>query len=178
MDITLQYPSNWRIFQFEASPLSALKGLIYFELPHEDYKIKDSIPKEYDISNEPSILIMAEKISFVNINLTQYAKIQNDNLKQLFSDFDLKINNISIDRDLGNNHIHIDNYPALKLEYSINIDPHKNNYDQKIRNGLEIWFIRGETAYTISYIASEDNYFKNLFEVQKLINSIKIENSH
>lgn len=175
LDIMLEYPSEWKIYEADGSILSALRGLVYFEIPYEGHNIGGTVSNQNDFVNNPAVTIIAEKLPSRNISLSDYIKIQYDNLKQLFSDYDLKINNGSIDDGTIQNRISIINgYPTASIEYSINTDPFKNNnYKTNVRNGFELWLIKDETVYTITYIASIDIYPSILPKVQKMIDSIK-----
>ena len=43
---------------------------------------------------------------------------------------------------------------------------------------MDIWIVRGDLAYTISYIAEETDYNNNLPIIKKMVDSFKISNSY
>jgi hypothetical protein len=87
--------------------------------------------------------------------------MQTDNIRYLFSSFDFKIENTTA--------INIGNNTAVKTVFTI-VDPYTHD-NFRIRNGMDIWTIRGDTIYTISYLGEQDQYIKYLPIVQKILDS-------
>jgi hypothetical protein len=86
----------------------------------------------------------------------------------MFSDFDFNFENTT-DIVIGND-------TAIKGVYTV-VDPFTTNGDSPgIKNGMDIWTIRGDTVYTISYLGEQDQYFRYLPEVQSIIKSFKFIN--
>ena len=159
LNIKLYYPSDWEKFESDGPALSNLKGIITFELPQEKRQQQQTIAQE-----APIVSIIAEDLPSNNITLDQFIKIQHDNLRYLFSDFDFKLENKTT--------VIVGDNRAGKFEYTI-----VNPYSDGIRNGLVIWIIRGDTVYMISYVAEQFQYFMYLPTVQKLIDSIEFTNN-
>jgi hypothetical protein len=154
LKIKLYYPSDWRKFESDGPALSNIKGIVTFELPQEKTH-QQTITQE-----APIVSIMAEDLPSNNITLDQFIKIQDDNFRQLFSDFDFKLENKTA--------VIIGDNRAGKFEYTI-----VNPYSDGIRNGMVIWIIRGDTVYMISYVAEQVQYSMYLPTVEKLIDSIE-----
>ena len=106
-------------------------------------------------------------MKFQNVSIEEFAKIKNEDLRNLFTDFKINLitNNIK--------YIGRENIPAWKFEYSIEDAYTSNESPKDKRNGLNIWILRGDKVYEIEYIANSEGYFKNLREVTKLIDSIR-----
>jgi hypothetical protein len=158
LKIKLYYPSDWRKFESDGPALSNIKGIVTFELPQEKTH-QQTITQE-----APIVSIMAEDLPSNNITLDQFIKIQDDNFRQLFSDFDFKLENKTA--------VIIGDNRAGKFEYTI-----VNPYSDGIRNGMVIWIIRGDTVYMISYVAEQVQYSMYLPTVEKLIDSIEFTNN-
>ncbi|HEX2068528.1 MAG TPA: hypothetical protein VHF08_07470, partial [Nitrososphaeraceae archaeon] len=109
-------------------------------------------------------VILLEGRSSNNITLDQFTKIQYDNFRYLFSDFDFKLENKTA--------VIVGDNRAGKFEYSI-----VNPYSDGIRNGMIIWIIRGDTVYMISYVAEQVQYSMYLPTIEKLIDSIEFTNN-
>ena len=159
LKIKLEYPSDWKIFELDPSALSNLKGFVSFEPLKSEQEFQADIVEE-----TPGISIIAEQLKFKNITINEFARLQSDNIRYLFSDFDFKLENKTA--------ITIGNNTAVKIVYTF-VDPYSRS-DLKIRNGMEIWTIRADTVYTISYLGEKDQYFKYLSAVQKIIDSFEI----
>jgi hypothetical protein len=155
----LEYPSDWKIFELDAPALSNLKGFVSFEPLKSEQELQAGIVEE-----TPVISIIAEQLKFKNITINEFARLQSDNIRYLFSDFDFKLENKTA--------ITIGNNTAVKIVYTF-VDPYSHD-DLKIRNGMEIWTIRADTVYTISYLGEKDQYFNHLSAVQKIIDSFEI----
>ena len=158
LKIKLYYPSDWRKFESDGPALSNIKGIVTFELLQEKRQ-QQTIAQEV-----PIVSIIAEDLPSNNISIDQFIKIQDDNFRQLFSDFDFKLENKTA-IIIGDNH-------AGKFEYTI-----VNPYSDGIRNGMVIWIIRGDTVYMISYVAEQVQYSMYLPTVEKLIDSIEFTNN-
>ena len=158
LKIKLYYPSDWKIFESNGPALSNLKGIVTFELPQEKRQ-QQTIAQE-----APIVSIIAEDLPSNNITLDQFIKIQHDNFRHLFSDFDFKLENKTA--------VIVGDNRAGKLEYTI-----VNPYSDGIRNGMVIWIIRGDTVYMISYVAEQVQYSMYLPTVEKLIDSIEFTNN-
>jgi hypothetical protein len=63
------------------------------------------------------------------------------------------------------------NNTAIKIEYSV-VDPYAHE-NTRIRYAMEIWTIRGDTLYTISYLGKEDQYFRYLPTVEQIVDSLE-----
>jgi hypothetical protein len=159
LKIKLYYPSDWRKFESDGPALSNIKGIVTFELLQEKRQQQQTIAQEV-----PIVSIIAEDLPSNNISIDQFIKIQDDNFRQLFSDFDFKLENKTA-VIIGDNH-------AGKFEYTI-----VNPYSDGIRNGMVIWIIRGDTVYMISYVAEQVQYSMYLPTVEKLIDSIEFTNN-
>lgn len=158
LKIKLYYPSDWRKFESDGPALSNIKGIVTFELLQEKRQ-QQTIAQE-----APIVSIIAEDLHSNNISIDQFIKIQDDNFRHLFSDFDFKLENKTA-VIIGDNH-------AGKFEYTI-----VNPYSDGIRNGMVIWIIRGDTVYMISYVAEQVQYSMYLPTVEKLIDSIEFTNN-
>ena len=155
----LEYPSDWKIFELDASALSNLKGFVSFEPLKSEQELQAAIVEE-----TPVISIIAEQLKFKNITINEFARLQSDNIRYLFSDFDFKLENKTA--------VIVGDNQAGKFEYSI-----VNPYSDGIRNGMIIWIIRGDTVYMISYVAEQVQYSMYLPTVEKLIDSIEFTNN-
>ena len=158
LKIKLEYPSDWKRLVFEPPALSNLKGFVSFEPLDPEQTFQANIVEE-----TPVISIMAEQLKFKNITIDEFAKLQSDNIQDLFSDFDFKFENKTA--------ITLGNKTAIKIVYTI-VDPY-NHDNLRIRNGMEIWTIRADTIFTLSYLGERGQYLKYLPEVQKIIDSFK-----
>jgi hypothetical protein len=158
LKIRLEYPSDWKILELYTLTLSNLKGFVSFEPPKNEKELQSGIAEE-----TPVISIIAEQLKFKNITIYEFAKIQSDNIRHLFSDFDFKLENKTA-ITIGNNN-------AMKIVYTI-VDPYTND-DPRLKNGMEIWIIKADTIYTISYFGEQDQYFMHLPVIQKIIDSFE-----
>ncbi len=158
-----EYPSDWEIQELDAPALSNLKGLVSLVPPKDIHELQAG-----DIVETPTISIIAERIRFQNITIDELSRLQLDNIRYMFSDFDFNFENTT--------EIAIGNNTAIKSVYTV-VDPFTTNGDSTgIKNGMDIWTIRGDTVYTISYLGEQDQYFRYLPEVQSIINSFKFIN--
>lgn len=158
LKIKLYYHTDWRKFESDGPALSNIKGIVTFELLQEKRQ-------EQTIAQEaPIVSIIAEDLPSDNITIDQFIKIQDDNFRHLFSDFNFKLENKTA-VIIGDNH-------AGKFEYTF-----VNPYSDGIINGMVIWIIRGDTVYMISYVAEQVQYFMYLPTVEKLIDSIEFTNN-
>ena len=158
-----EYPSDWEIQELNAPALSNLKGLVSLVPPKDIHELQAG-----DVVETPTISIIAERIRFRNITIDELSRLQSDNIRYTFSDFDFNFENTT--------EIAIGNNTAIKSEYTV-VDPFTTNGDSPgIKNVMDIWTIRGDTVYTISYLGEQDQYFRYLPEVQSIINSFKFTN--
>jgi hypothetical protein len=157
------YPSDWEIQELDAPALSNLKGLVSLVPPKDIHELQAG-----DVVETPTISIIAERIRFRNITIDELSRLQSDNVRHMFSDFDFNFENTT--------EIAIGNNTAIKSVYTV-VDPFTTNGDSPgIKNGMDIWTIRGDTVYTISYLGERDQYFRYLPEVQSIINSFRFIN--
>ena len=158
-----EYPSDWEIQELDAPALSNLKGLVSLVPPKDIHELQAG-----DVVETPTISIIAELIKFRNITIDELSRLQSDNIRYTFSDFDFNFENTT--------EIAIGNNTAIKSVYTV-VDPFTTKGDSPgIINGMDIWTIRGDTLYTISYLGEQDQYFRYLPEVQSIINSFKFTN--
>jgi len=158
-----EYPSDWEIQELDAPALSNLKGLVSLVPPKDIQELQAG-----DVVETPTISILAERIGFRNITLDELSRLQSDNIRYMFSDFDFNFENTT--------EIVIGNDTAIKGVYTL-VDPFTTNGDSPgIKNGMDIWTIRGGTVYTISYLGEQDQFFRYLPEVQSIIKSFKFTN--
>jgi hypothetical protein len=158
-----EYPSDWEIQELDAPALSNLKGLVSLVPPKDIHELQAG-----DVVETPTISIIAERIRFQNITIDELSRLQSDNIRYMFSDFDFNFENTT--------EIAIGNNTAIKSVYTV-VDPFTTNDDSPgIKNGMDIWTIRGDSVYTISYLGEQDQYFRYLPEVQSIINSFKFIN--
>jgi hypothetical protein len=158
-----EYPPDWEIQELDAGALSNLKGLVSLVPPKD---IQES--QAGDLVETPTISIIAERIGFRNITLGELSRLQSDNIRYIFSDFDFNFENTT--------EIVIGNDTAIKGVYTV-VDPFITSGDSPgIKNGMDIWTIRGDTVYTISYLGEQDQYFRYLPEVQSIIKSFRFIN--
>ena len=181
IDIVFKYPSNWKLLEF-IDQFPPHDKVIQF--PSHDkvisFELKDSEPynqpKNKQIKNyfndfypyfPPLLSISSYDLEFQNGSIKEFAKIKNEDLRNLFSDFKITLitNNIK--------YIGRENIPAWKFEYSIEDAYTSNESSKDKRNGLNIWILRGDKVYEIEYIANSEGYFKNHREVTELIDSIR-----
>jgi hypothetical protein len=173
INFVFKYPSNWKLLElFDQFPSN--DKVISFELkdsePHNQPKNKQI--KKYFNDFYPSyfptfLSISLYNLKFKNVSIEEFAKIKNEDLQNLFSDFKINLitNNIK--------YIGMDNIPAWKFEYSIEDAYTSNESSKNKRYGLNIWILRSDKVYEIEYIANSEEYFKNLIEVTKIIDSIR-----
>ena len=158
-----EYPSDWEIQELDTPALSNLKGLVSLVPPKDIHELQVG-----DVVETPTISIIAELIRFRNITIDELSRLQSENIRYTFSDFDFNFENTT--------EIAIGNNTAIKSVYTT-LDPFTTNGDSPgIKNGMDIWTIRGDTVYTISYLGEQDQYFRYLPEVQSIINSFKFIN--
>lgn len=158
-----EYPSDWEIQELDAGALSNMKGLVSLVPPKDIHELQAG-----DVVETPTISIIAERIKFRNITIDELSRLQSDNIRYTFSDFDFNFENTT--------EIAIGNNTAIKSVYTV-VDPFTTKGDSPgIINGMDIWTIRGDTLYTISYLGEQDQYFRYLPEVQSIINSFKFIN--
>lgn len=172
IDFVFKYPSNWKLLEF-IDQFPSHDKVISFELKDSD---PYNQPKNNQIKNyfndfypyfPPLLSISSYDLKFKNVSIEEFAKIKNEDLRNLFSDFKINLitNNIK--------YIGRENIPAWKFEYSIEDAYISNESSKDKRNGLNMWILRGDKVYEIEYIANSEGYFKNLREVTKLIDSIR-----
>lgn len=160
--LSLEYPSTWKIFEAGLA-LGILKdflGVISLDILNGTNEDEDDSGSYSGLEN-PVITIIYSKTPFHNVTLDEYAKIRTLDFMMLFSDLDLHIirSNQSDEE--------IDGVKYWIFEYSFSID------DRVDRYGMEIWMLRGDKVYEISYIADGyAEYNKNLNEIRNLVNSI------
>ena len=158
-----EYPSDWEIQELDAPALSNLKGLVSLVPPKDIQELQAG-----DVVETPTISIIAERIRFPNVTIDELSRLQSDNIRYMFSDFDFNFEN-KTEIVIGNN-------TAIKSVYTV-VDPFATNGDiPGIKNGMDIWTIRGDSVYTISYLGEQNQYFRYLPEVQSIINSLKFIN--
>ena len=163
LEFKFEYPSDWEIQELDAGALSNLKGLVSLVPPKDIRELQAG-----DVVETPTISIVAERIGFRNITLDELSRLQSDNIRYMFSDFDFNFENTT--------EIVIGNDTAIKGVYTV-VDPFVTSGDSPgIKNGMDIWTIRGDTVYTISYLGEQDQYFRYLPEVQSIIKSFKFIN--
>ena len=159
----LEYPSDWEIQELDAGALSNMKGLVSLQPPKDRHELQAG-----DIVETPTISIIAERVRFQNITIDELSRLQSDNIRYMFSDFDFNFENMT-EISIGNN-------TAIKSVYTV-VDPFTTDGDSHgIKNGMDIWTIRGDTVYTISYLGEQDQYFRYLPEVQSIISSFRFIN--
>lgn len=173
IDFVFKYPSNWKLLEL-IDKFGSDNNVISIELkdsqPYNNLKNRlfSNYFNDFYQAYFPTLFsILSYELMFKNISIQEFAKIKNENLRHLFSDFKINIiaNNIT--------YIGRENIPAWKFEYSIDNAYTSNESSNDKRNGLNIWILRGEKVYEIEYIANSKVYFKHLNEVTKLINSIR-----
>jgi hypothetical protein len=160
--LSFEYLSTWKIFEAGLAPgiLKDFLGVISLDILNGTNEDEDDSGSYSGLEN-PVITITRSKTPFHNVTLDEYAKIRTLDFMMLFSDLDLHI--IRSNQSDGE----IDGVKYWIFEYSFSID------DRVDRYGMEIWMLRGDKVYEISYIADGyDEYNKNLNEVRNLVNSI------
>lgn len=163
LEFKFEYPSDWEIQELDAGALSNLKGIVSLVPPKDIRELQAG-----DVVETPTISIVAERIGFRNITLDELSRLQSDNIRYMFSDFDFNFENTT--------EIVIGNDTAIKGVYTV-VDPFITSGDSPgIKNGMDVWTIRGDTVYTISYLGEQDQYFRYLPEVQSIIKSFKFIN--
>src|SRR5919106_1827427 len=78
-----EYPSDWEIQELDAPALSNLKGLVSL-VPTKDIHELQAV----DVVETPTISIIAERIRFRNLTIGELSRLQSDNVRYMFSDFD------------------------------------------------------------------------------------------
>jgi hypothetical protein len=158
-----EYPSDWEIQELDAPALSNLKGLVSLVPLKDRHELQAR-----DVVETPTISIIVEQMRSRNITIDELSRLQSDNIRYMFSDFDFNFENTT--------EIAIGNNTAIKSVYTV-VDPFTSNGDSPgIKNGMDIWTIRGDSVYTISYLGEQDQYFRYLPEVQSIINSFRFIN--
>jgi len=179
IDFVFKYPANWKLlefidqFSFHDKVILSHDKVISFELkesqPYNHLKNKQikNLSNFFYPSLPTFLSISSYDLKFKNISIEEFAKIKKEDLLNLFSDFKINLitNNIK--------YIGMENIPAWKFEYSIEDAYTSNESSTNKQNGLNIWILRGDKVYEIEYIANSEEYFKNLYEVTKLIDSIR-----
>jgi hypothetical protein len=162
LKIRLEYSSDWKILELQPPALSSLKGFVSFEPPKSEKESQSGMADQ----TTPVIIIMAEQLKFKNITIHEFAKIKSDSIRHLFSDFDFKLENKTA--------ITIGNNTAMKIVYTI-VDPYNTDDDDdpSLKNGMEIWTIKADTIYTISYFGEQDQYIRHLPFIKKLTDSFE-----
>ena len=79
----LEYPSDWEIQELDAGALSNMKGLVSLLPPKDRHELQAG-----DTVETPTISIIAERIGFRNITIDELYRLQSDNIRYMFSDFD------------------------------------------------------------------------------------------
>src|SRR5918992_6374866 len=121
-----EYPSDWEIQELDAPALSNLKGLVSLVPPKDIQELQAG-----DVVETPTISILAERLGFRNITLDELSRLQSDNIRYMFSDFDFNFEN-KTEIVIGNN-------TAIKSVYTV-VDPFATNGDSPgIKNGMDIW---------------------------------------
>jgi hypothetical protein len=162
LQLSFEYPSTWKMFEAGLAPgtIKDFLGVISLDILNGTNEDEDDSGSYSGLEN-PAITIICSKTPFHNITLDEYAKIRTLDFITLFSDLDLNI--IRSNQSDGE----IDGIKYWIFEYSFSIDDRVNRY------GMEIWMLRGDKVYEISYIAySYPEYDKNLNEIRNLVNSI------
>ena len=161
LQLSFEYPSTWKMFEADLARGTVRDFLGVISLDILNGTSEDEGPGSYSGLENPMITIIYSKTPFHNITLDEYAKIRTLDFITLFSDLDLNI--IRSNQSDGE----IDGVKYWIFEYSFSIDDRVNRY------GMEIWMLRGDKVYEISYIAdSHPEYDKNLNEIRNLVNSI------
>jgi hypothetical protein len=160
LGISFQYPSNWVKFEagFDRNDLNDFEGVVSFDILNDS--TNQANDKQFEDSGiaHPNLSIVSLKSPYHNLSLGQYAEVRTFDIRQLFSDYRLRIT-----EDRQSNET-IDGYPYWVLEYSFTVD------DRTQRYGMSIMLMRGEKVYEISYIADGyEGYVKNMEEIMKLI---------
>ena len=166
LQLTLEYPATWKFF--EAAPahnnLKDFQGVISLDVLNGT-KGNNGDSSGYTALENPLISIIFSDLPFHNITLSEYAKIRILDFKMLFSDLDLHV--IRSNQSNGA----IDGFKYWIFEYLFSIDQRVDRY------GMEIWMLRGDKVYEISYIADGyAEYKSNLDQVKNLTNSITFIN--
>ena len=144
-----EYPSDWEIQELDAPALSNLQGLVSLVPPKDRHELQAG-----DVVETPTISIIAERTRFQNITIYELSRLESDNIRYMFSDFDFNFENTT--------EIAIGNNAAIKTVYTV-VDPFTTDGDSPgIKNGMNIWTIRGDSVYTLSYLGEQDQYFKYL----------------
>lgn len=163
LEFKFEYPSDWEILELDAPALSNLKGLVSLVPAKDRHELQAG-----DVVETPTISIIAERVGFRNITIDELSRLQSDNIRYMFSEFDFNFENTT--------KIAIGNNTAIKSVYTV-VDPFATNGNSPgIKTGMDIWTIRGDTVYTISYLGEQDQYFRYLPEVQSIVNSFKFIN--
>jgi hypothetical protein len=145
--IRMQYPSDWeKVEPGQSSQTSNFNIIVGFVSPKESVS---------DTSPPPALSIGIQNLSSSqNITLDQYSAAHINFIRQQASV--LESNTINLK---GNN-----NMLAHKIVYI-------NNEGQKI---MQVWTIKGDKAYHITYAANETRYNDYLPLAQKIIDSFEI----
>jgi PsbP-like protein len=160
LKIELEYPSDWRILELDAPALSNLIGLVSLE------PLKSERELQAVLEETPIFTITAEKAKIKNMTVDEYARLQSEGIWYLYSDFEFEIENKTA--------ITVGNNTAIKIIYDV-VDPYSDE-NSGIRNAMEIWTIRGDTVYTISYLGKQDQYFRYLLTIEQIIDSLEFIN--
>ena len=145
--IRMQYPSDWeKVEPGQISYESSFNIIVGFVSPKESVS---------DTSPPPALSIGIQNLSFSqNITLDQYSAAHINFIRQQASVLESNTTTLK-----GNN-----NFPAHKIVYI-------NNEGQKI---MQVWTIKGDKAYHITYAANETRYNDYLPLAQKIIDSFEI----
>ena len=172
IEFIFKYPDNWKLLEF-IDQFSSHNKVISFELKesqpynHPKNKQSNNLFNGFYPYFPPFLSISSYDLKFKNISIKEFANIKNQDLRNLFSYFKINLITNAIE------YIGKENIPAWKFEYSIEDTYTSNESSNDKRNALNIWILRGDKVYEIEYIANSEEYFKNLNEVTKLIDSIR-----
>lgn len=171
IDFVFKYPYNWKLFEHIDHPsLKDIKGIGFEIQDSENTKIKknEHTSKDFETFDQyypPIVNVLWYKTKFKHISMTELAKIKIQDLENLFKYNDFKI----VKNETGTIN---ENIPILKLQYTTE-QYFTNGLRQDLKMTLCILIPRGEVIYEIEYISSQEDYSKNLEEVNTFISSIR-----
>lgn len=171
IDFVFKYPYNWKLFEHIDHPsLKDIKGIGFEIQDSENTKIKknEHTSKDFETFDQyypPIVNVLWYNTKFKHISMTELAKIKIQDLENLFKYNDFKI----VKNETGTIN---ENIPILKLQYTTE-QYFTNELRQDLKMTLCILIPRGEVLYEIEYISSQEDYSKNLEEVNTFISSIR-----
>jgi len=147
-EIRIKYPVDWQKKAQETSTsVTADNNIVVTFAPQQQQRF-------------PRLFIQAERLDSQDISLDQFTSKRLDHLGQLFGNSSRIIEQDRIILPHGE-------IPAHRVVYEFKLS-------QIDYRKMDIWTIKGDLAFIISYVAEKGNYQNYLPTIQKMIDSFEI----